>query len=159
MDHTMQNDQLCHYGVKGMKWGVRKSDRVRSWKQRQHNRLDNYTRKDQTRFDKKIARTKALIKNKGSTAARKEKLRTLEGKKQASKALNKIGHEKLSKLTSKDYDAVIMREVVNVGASAASYVLASAGVLPIYMVHIPNTNLNMDKYRVKHGVSEEGVAV
>lgn len=159
MNLYYESDSLQHYGVKGMKWGVRKSDRVKSWKKRQHSRLDDYTKKDQARWDKKIARTKNKIKNKGSTAERREKLRTLEGKKKASKAMNEIGHKRLDKLGSKDYDKVVQREIIATGASVASMALASAGMMPIYMIHIPSMDLNLNQYRVRHSDEEDGVAL
>lgn len=146
------NSELYHYGVKGMKWGVTKSkeERYRDWKKKQHSRLDTQTSKDQAKWDKKIANAKTNIKNRGSTEARREQLRMLEGKKKTSKLLNELGHKQVDKLRQKDYDDIVKRQQTMVGISAASIALASVGVLPIGYLHIPSTNLNFDDYRVRH---------
>lgn len=35
----MHNDELCHYGVKGMKWGVRKEEKIRSMRSQYHSKV------------------------------------------------------------------------------------------------------------------------
>lgn len=61
------NTELYHYGVRGMKWGVRKSkeERLSNWKNKQHTRLDKQTERDQTKWNKKIAKAEATINKKG----------------------------------------------------------------------------------------------
>ena len=63
------NTELYHYGVQGMKWGIRKSkeERLSNWKNKQHTRLDKQTERDQTKWNKKIAKAEATINKKGST--------------------------------------------------------------------------------------------
>lgn len=146
------NNELYHYGVKGMKWGVRKSkeERYRDWKKKQHSRLDSQTSKDQEKWDKKITKAELEIAKKGSTDVRQIKLRTLEGKKQASKALNKIGHDEVDKLGQSDYDEIVKRQTTATIASVTSIALASVGTIPLGYLHIPITNLNFKDYRVRH---------
>lgn len=146
------NSELYHYGVKGMKWGIRKSpnERYSNWKKKQHRRLDEQTSKDQAKWDKKIAKQKDLIKKKGSTELRQEKLRTLNGKKETSKLLNKIGHTHVDKMSQTDYEIIVQREAIRTGLAASSIVLASMGTLPLAYFYVPNTNLNFKDYRVRH---------
>lgn len=141
--------ELYHYGVKGMKWGIRKEDRYDSWKSRQHSRLDQQTSKDQAKWDRKISRTKKAIADKGNTAERKAQLATLNGKKKASAAMNKIGHKDIDSLTMKDYDDKVKLELGKTVAGLTSVALASAGVLPIGMLYMPSMDLNMRDYRVR----------
>lgn len=146
------NSELYHYGVKGMKWGVRKSkeERYRDWKKKQHLRLDQQTAKDQTKWDKKIAKAKDNLNKRGSTETRREQLRMFEGKKKTSKALNEIGHQQIDKMGQKDYDDIVNTQKTMVGISAASIALASVGVLPMAYLHIPSTDLKFNDYRVRH---------
>ena len=146
------NSELYHHGIKGMKWGVRKSpeERYKDWKKKQHSRLDEQTAKDQAKWDKKIAKQKDRITKRGSSEVRQEQLRALKGKKEASKLLNKIGHGQIDKMGQKDYDDIVQRDATLTGLSTASIVLASMGMLPIAYFHVPSTNLNFDDYRVRH---------
>lgn len=143
--------ELYHYGVKGMKWGVRKSkaERLKDWKNKQHSRLDAQTGKDQSRFDKRIARVKNAINN-GPDVKKEARLKTLEGKKRASKALNDLGHKQIDAINQKDYDELVKNQVYLTGASIASIALASTGNLPFAYFHVPSTDLDFRDYRLKH---------
>ena len=134
------NTELYHYGVRGMKWGVRKSkeERLSNWKNKQHTRLDKQTERDQTKWNKKIAKAEATINKKGSTKERDFELRKLKGKRALSKVLNKTGHDLINGLTQKDYNDIVKTQAV------------ATGNLPVAYLHVPSTNLNFRDYRVKH---------
>ena len=146
------NTELYHYGVRGMKWGVRKSkeERLSNWKNKQHTRLDKQTERDQTKWNKKIAKAEATINKKGSTKERDFELRKLKGKRALSKVLNETGHDLINGLTQKDYNGIVKTQAVATGMSVASMALMATGNLPVAYLHIPSTNLNFRDYRVKH---------
>lgn len=148
-DYVIYNGELYHYGVPGMKWGVRRDRQYNNWKNKQHARMDKLTEKDIKRIDKKISKTKESYKAIGNPEYLKNQQKTLSGKKTTSKILNKKGHEAINSITKKQYNKILIRQTGLTAAGAVSMGLAIGGVLPIGVLHIPSTNLNLNKYRVK----------
>ena len=98
----MMNDELYHYGVLGMRWGVRRY-------QKKDGTLTNSGKK---RYDKEMERLKAeekIIKNKNRTQSKLEKL---EAKRKSVEELKKNSNKPKEK-SVKEYSDAELRERVN----------------------------------------------
>lgn len=98
----MMNDELYHYGVLGMRWGVRRY-------QKKDGTLTNSGKK---RYDKEMERLKAeekIIKNKNRTQSKLEKL---EAKRKSVEELKKNLNKPKEK-SVKEYSDAELRERVN----------------------------------------------
>lgn len=98
----MMNDELYHYGILGMKWGVRRY-------QKKDGTLTNSGKK---RYDKEMERLKAeekIIKNKNRTQSKLEKL---EAKRKSVEELKKNSNKPKEK-SVKEYSDAELREIVN----------------------------------------------
>lgn len=96
------NDELYHYGILGMRWGVRRY-------QKKDGTLTNSGKK---RYDKEMERLKAeekVIKNKKRTQS---KLETLEAKRKSVEELKKNSNKPKEK-SVKEYSDAELREIVN----------------------------------------------
>lgn len=96
------NDELYHYGVLGMRWGVRRY-------QKKDGTLTNSGKK---RYDKEMGRLKAeekIIKNKNRTQSKLEKL---EAKRKSVEELKKNSNKPKEK-SVKEYSDAELRERVN----------------------------------------------
>lgn len=98
----MMNDELYHYGILGMRWGVRRY-------QKKDGTLTNSGKK---RYDKEMERLKAeekIIKNKNQTQSKLEKL---EAKRKSVEELKKNLNKPKEK-SVKEYSDAELRERVN----------------------------------------------
>lgn len=98
----MMNDELYHYGILGMRWGVRRY-------QKKDGTLTNSGKK---RYDKEMERLKAeekIIKNKNRTQSKLEKL---EAKRKSVEELKKNPNKQETK-SVKEYSDAELRERVN----------------------------------------------
>ena len=98
----MMNDELYHYGILGMRWGVRRY-------QKKDGTLTNSGKK---RYDKEMERLKAeekVIKNKKRTQSKLEKL---EAKRKSVEELKKNSNKPKEK-SVKEYSDAELREIVN----------------------------------------------
>lgn len=98
----MMNDELYHYGILGMRWGVRRY-------QKKDGTLTNSGKK---RYDKEMERLKAeekIIKNKNRTQSKLEKL---EAKRKSVEELKKNLNKPKEK-SVKEYSDAELRERVN----------------------------------------------
>ena len=98
----MMNDELYHYGILGMRWGVRRY-------QKKDGTLTNSGKK---RYDKEMERLKAeerIIKNKNRTQSKLEKL---EAKRKSVEELKKNSNKPKEK-SVKEYSDAELREIVN----------------------------------------------
>ena len=98
----MMNDELYHYGILGMRWGVRRY-------QKKDGTLTNSGKK---RYDKEMERLKAeekIIKNKNRTQSKLEKL---EAKRKSVEELKKNSNKPKEK-SVKEYSDAELRERVN----------------------------------------------
>ena len=96
------NDELYHYGILGMRWGVRRY-------QKKDGTLTNSGKK---RYDKEMERLKAeekIIKNKNRTQSKLEKLET---KRKSVEELKKNSNKPKEK-SVKEYSDAELRERVN----------------------------------------------
>lgn len=96
------NDELYHYGVLGMRWGVRRY-------QKKDGTLTNSGKK---RYDKEMERLKTeerIIKNKKRTQSKLEKL---EAKRKTVEELKKNSNKPKEK-SVKEYSDAELREIVN----------------------------------------------
>lgn len=127
------NAVLLHFGVAGMKWGVRK-DRVERYKQRQYKYIDKVYDKRQAKLIKKINKDKKRVRP-DLVKADKEELKQL-------KANRKKLKRYVKSMTVKD----IRKEQLAAGAyvlgvlsaDVGSVAVASAIGAPLTIVHIPN---------------------
>lgn len=98
----MMNDELYHYGILGMRWGVRRY-------QKKDGTLTNSGKK---RYDKEMERLKTeekIIKNKNRTQS---KLKKLEAKRKSVEELKKNSNKPKEK-SVKEYSDAELRERVN----------------------------------------------
>lgn len=138
---TPYSDELCHWGVKGMKWGVRRyqnkdgsltpagKKRAESYRQKELTRLDKTY--DTTRLDKRIHKTAQKISNKMADASPDDKRynKLVDKAKRDSFAyyykqgMKAVETSKLNNMTLKQIDT----ERKNVGAVKAANVLSVVG--------------------------------
>lgn len=161
-----ENGELYHYGVLGMKWGVRRyqnkdgtltpagKKRLGSWQEKEIDKIKNrqHTRKyvDDLKVNKlslKLDKLNTLDKNDPRVSKKIEKARkklaTAEAVANAhariAKAeINKVKNMKISDM-NKEKTLVGAAHVGSVLASFGSYSVSAYTGIPVYMVYVPNT--------------------
>lgn len=114
----MQKNELLHYGVKGMKWGIRRAHKIASKTKRrikEINDLDKRIKKDPSDLSLKNARNYSFSKVDGYRKKSAKSVKRLDSK--INKTNNESRKKKLKKVRS-IYNATIKeidKEIVNSG--------------------------------------------
>lgn len=167
----MQNQYLYHYGVKGMRWGVRKSpeERLKRYTSREIGRIakrrikevdyeDRQIKKRQVRFDRE------LDKRGGDDGSKK--LHKLANKyirtKAESYARDEIAKKEVERLSSMKYEDM-QKEKKAVGKNVVGAVLKTTGSMavsaalkaPVSLVFLSDPRRTKTNVRVDQATQEE----
>lgn len=110
MDNNIHPNELCHYGIKGQRWGVRRYQNPDGTLTSAGKKRYNKEMKEIERDKKKLAKEKQELSNRKKTQAKIEKLERLKAKvkteRDAVRAENKRlkDAEKQKKNTAKEYE-------------------------------------------------------
>ena len=130
--YNLSDDELMHYGVKGMKWGVRRSIGIRS-------RAAALYKNNITSVDKKIKKLESKKTSEGLTDRQAEKLKGYEGiKKNFTKDRNSLIKDLSPKDIKRGERAIRARGLL--GASRA--ILDTADLIKADKVMQKNRNRN-----------------
>ena len=133
MDRNTSVDELYHYGVKGMKWGVRHE----KWKTKTHKRIDKRYDKKVTKSQKKYDSQQRRAKNKQDFYAAKNSLK-----------LDKYVHNNLRKLEHKRVNDVSLEQYTRWGKAKTNHMVMTALFgMPGNVVAVGSVIENQPMYR------------
>lgn len=150
--------ELYHYGVKGMKWGVRRyQNEDGSLTEAGKKRLSNYQTKELARIDKKYDTSREVRRfNKASERQQIAKQQRASRELWMKNAYKAIEKSKVMSMTYEDMQKekldVGMRYAKSALVTIGSHAAMFAGVTPIALVSVPIHN---DRYKTRRRLEAE----
>lgn len=104
----MNNDELMHYGVLGMKWGVRRNARVLTAHRTNKNIHDIKTAKKNNKITRLDAKSMIKQTKKNAKSDRKNMVKSVSSRSDAKQLLNKTINEVPHSTVKKDCERLII---------------------------------------------------
>lgn len=121
-EYILVTGELCHYGVKGMKWGVRRDARILA-----NHRRNVSVRKAKERYERgKITKERRAMEIREANAIKKETLNNY--KKQFKNAKNDAERERLGRNITKQALAEVPDIKVKRGLAVVTQTLGAVGI-------------------------------